>query len=306
MSEHLVTSTEVMSTAVAKRATGPRTEQGKLRSRYNAVKYAVFSDVSLLPGESRAKYQRLLAEFEEYFRPVGLPEQACVEDMVNLVWRRRRLLMAERTEIENMREGTLLPIASGGTLYEERLRLIEARRKAQNSNQANQSPPLLGPIRQPVWQAVRLLAELRDNIQARGFDPDKDSVLLSEIYGFNPVKASRKGLFEVLVILAKMAEHPDIVLLTVEFLNELQSELVNVEIEHFEELERSAKEAECRRADQQKKAQRMLPPEKMELFLRYEAGLNREFDRILRRLEVVQRMRLGHPAPPEINVNVST
>lgn len=302
MSEHLVTSTEVMSTAMAKRATGPPTEQGKRRSRYNAMKYAVFSEVILLPGESRTKYQRLLADFEEYFRPVGLPEQACVEDMVNLVWRRRRLLMAERAEIENMREGTLLPIASGVT-FEERLHLIEAKRETQNSDVASESPPPPLPTRQRIRDAPRLLAELRDKIQSRGLDKDKDAASLVEIYGFDPLK-SPMGLFEVLEVLSIVSKHPGP--LAPEFLNELQSELVNAEIQHFEELERSAKEGERRRAERQKKASRMPPPEKMELLLRYEAGLNREFDRILRRLDGLQRMRSGQPAPPEINVNVST
>jgi len=204
---------------------------GKERSKRNATKYGIFSDVVLLAGESRSKYQSLLAEFDEYFRPP--PQPTCLR----------------------------------------------------------------------IRRAPRLLAELRNTIQSRGLDKDKDAASLVEIYGFDPLK-SPTGLFGVLEILSIVSKHPGS--LAPELLNELQSELLNAEIQHFEELERSAKEAERYRADQQKKALRMLPPEKMELFLRYEVGLNREFDRILRRLEGLQRMRWGQPAPPEINLNVST
>ena len=48
------------------------------------------------------------------------------------------------------------------------------------------------------------------------------------------------------------------------------------------------------------------PQDAMDRLVRYEAHLGREFDRILNQLERVQRMRRGQPAPPTLNVNVST
>ena len=43
----------------------------------------------------------------------------------------------------------------------------------------------------------------------------------------------------------------------------------------------------------------------MDRFIRYEAHLSREFDRILNRLERLQRFRHGQPALPTLNVEVS-
>ncbi len=46
------------------------------------------------------------------------------------------------------------------------------------------------------------------------------------------------------------------------------------------------------------------PQETMDRVVRYEAHLSREFDRILNRLERVQRMRRGQPGPPTLNLNI--
>jgi hypothetical protein len=43
----------------------------------------------------------------------------------------------------------------------------------------------------------------------------------------------------------------------------------------------------------------------MDRLLRYGTSLDREMDRTLKQLERLQRMRLGQPLPPPIDVNVS-
>ncbi len=43
-----------------------------------------------------------------------------------------------------------------------------------------------------------------------------------------------------------------------------------------------------------------------ELQLRYEGGIEQQFDRTLTHLERVQRMRLGRPVPPPAKLEVST
>jgi hypothetical protein len=44
----------------------------------------------------------------------------------------------------------------------------------------------------------------------------------------------------------------------------------------------------------------------MDLLLRYGASIDRELDRTLKQLERCQRMRLGQPVPPSIDVNIAT
>ncbi len=47
-------------------------------------------------------------------------------------------------------------------------------------------------------------------------------------------------------------------------------------------------------------------PQRLDRLLRYEASLERSFDRILNQLERMQRLRRGQPVAPRIDVNVST
>ena len=48
------------------------------------------------------------------------------------------------------------------------------------------------------------------------------------------------------------------------------------------------------------------PPDVLDLLLRYEANLDRSFDRTLNQLERLQRIRLGQAVPPPVKVQLST
>jgi hypothetical protein len=87
------------SPAVARRATGQRTAAGKQRSKYNALKQGLFSQVVVLEGELRPQYESLLATLLEHFQPVGSLEQVLMEKLAMLLWRHRRLVVAEGAEI---------------------------------------------------------------------------------------------------------------------------------------------------------------------------------------------------------------
>ncbi len=82
-----------------RRATGPRTELGKQRSSQNAIKHGIFSEVTVLKDESRAKYESLLRELWETLRPEGKLEEILVEKLATILWRHRRVLVAEGDEI---------------------------------------------------------------------------------------------------------------------------------------------------------------------------------------------------------------
>jgi hypothetical protein len=44
----------------------------------------------------------------------------------------------------------------------------------------------------------------------------------------------------------------------------------------------------------------------LDRLLRYESSLERAFDRTLNQLERLQRIRLGQPVPPTVNLNLSS
>jgi hypothetical protein len=87
---------------VALSKAGPRTRQGKEKSKRNALKDGIFSTVAVIEGESRADFENLLDGLREYFLPVGALEEILVEKLAVLFWRERRLLIADgKADIRN-------------------------------------------------------------------------------------------------------------------------------------------------------------------------------------------------------------
>src|SRR6267154_5054033 len=88
------------SSSLTRRATGPRTPQGKERSKFNARKHGLFSKAVLLQDESCTEYDALLDGLMENLQPQGKLEIVLVEYLATLLWRKRRLLQVETAEIE--------------------------------------------------------------------------------------------------------------------------------------------------------------------------------------------------------------
>ena len=100
-------------TATVRRATGPRTAQGKEKSKHNALKHGIFSQSVLMKGESRAGFDSLLSGLQNHLEPVGTLEELLVDKLSVLIWRQRRLIANEanqpRTLVEQLeRENDLL------------------------------------------------------------------------------------------------------------------------------------------------------------------------------------------------------
>jgi hypothetical protein len=81
-------------------STGPRTAEGKANASKNAIKHGIFSNAILLKSESRSEYDSLLNGLHEYFKPVGMFEEVLVEKLAVLIWRYRRLVNTETSEIQ--------------------------------------------------------------------------------------------------------------------------------------------------------------------------------------------------------------
>jgi hypothetical protein len=78
-----------------RRSTGPRTPQGKERSKHNALKHGIFSKVAVLKGEPRAEFDSLLSGLWEDRCPVGTLEEVLVEKLAVTLWRIRRVIIAD-------------------------------------------------------------------------------------------------------------------------------------------------------------------------------------------------------------------
>jgi hypothetical protein len=83
---------------------GPKTQKGKEKSKHNAVRHGIFSEVVLLKGEPKDDLDCLLNGFHDFLEPNGTLENLLVDKLAATVWRHRRLIIAENELIANTSE----------------------------------------------------------------------------------------------------------------------------------------------------------------------------------------------------------
>ncbi len=71
-------------------------------TRFNAVKHAILSRDTVLPWEDETEYGELLDALADEHKPQGPTEEHLVEELAGILWRKRRLRLAEASA---MREG---------------------------------------------------------------------------------------------------------------------------------------------------------------------------------------------------------
>jgi hypothetical protein len=90
--------TGVMEKVNSRTSTGPRTHEGKRRSKRNSTRHGIFADI-VLTGEpfreSLGDYTRLLEQFREDIQPVGAVENVLVEQLAFEFLRLGRLYRAD-------------------------------------------------------------------------------------------------------------------------------------------------------------------------------------------------------------------
>jgi hypothetical protein len=83
----------------AQLSTGPRTEEGKARSRRNSLKHGVLASALLITegegAEDAVEFEELLCSLREDLNPVGAVEGMLVERMAVCCWRQKRALRCE-------------------------------------------------------------------------------------------------------------------------------------------------------------------------------------------------------------------
>jgi hypothetical protein len=82
----------------AKRSTWPKTEEGKSRSRRNAVKHGLLASTVVIHEEDRsdkAEFDKLLLGLQSDLIPVGKLEELLVDKIAVCWWRQKRALECE-------------------------------------------------------------------------------------------------------------------------------------------------------------------------------------------------------------------
>jgi hypothetical protein len=78
-------------------------------TRFNALRHGVLSRYTVLPWEDLGEYRALLEALAEEHAPQGPTEEHLVEELAGIVWRKRRLRLAEAAAYRRGLEDTLGP-----------------------------------------------------------------------------------------------------------------------------------------------------------------------------------------------------
>ena len=78
-------------------------------TRFNALRHGVLSQYTVLPWEDQREYCKLLDALVAEHKPKGPTEERLVEEMVGILWRKRRLRLAEAAAYRRGLKGTLPP-----------------------------------------------------------------------------------------------------------------------------------------------------------------------------------------------------
>jgi hypothetical protein len=89
----------IISTSSAVNAAPPESAGNYAAVRFNAMKHGILSRLAVLPHESERDFTELLAALMEEHRPTGMTELHLVEELAAVIWRKRRVLMAEGARI---------------------------------------------------------------------------------------------------------------------------------------------------------------------------------------------------------------
>jgi hypothetical protein len=286
--------------ALARTSTGPRTAQGKERSKRNAQKHGIFSKGIVLEGESQAEYDALLEGLRADFQPIGTFENTLVEDLATIIWRLRRLRIAEGAEI---RAG---------------IEFIEQDEKQRQFVEATEifssaAPVLMKEKKNPevLARCLGILHEVRHSIQEDDFDVDHDEPLLAMLYGPSEEDHCENTLLDCYLRLFEAASVSDDIREEGKYLSPETYKDQFLEKLSAEEnrLLRYQKEQTLVQAKRMKlESFRRLVPDspRLDRLLKCQAALERSLDRALSHLERAQRTRLGQPVAPRIDVNLSS
>jgi hypothetical protein len=278
-------------------ASGPRTAQGKQRSKLNAVKHGIFAKVVLPNGESRLQYESLLRDFFEDLKPQGRLEELLVEKLVMLSWRHKRVIEAEIAEIRDKTE-----FLEWEEMNQELLRQKELYIPPYN-------PRLIHYTENPeiLEKCLILLEDLKKQLEVRGFEKESDFAVLERIYGAGGPLVT---LFDIYCLYYNESQIPEEERQRKQLADSpaackervLQS--IGYEINRLKNYQEIRESVISQRTTLARIRQRIAHSPDLDRLLRYEASIERSFDRTLNQLERLQRMRLGQPASPTVQVHV--
>lgn len=285
------------------KSTGPRTKQGKQRASRNATRHGIFSTAIILKNESRAEYDRLLARLLEACQPEGAAEELLVENLATTTWRKRRLLLAESAEIQ-MR----IEFAE----WDQRSRDQKEAEEVGSEPTDEHDHGLIRHIHNPdvLERCLELLAELRKQVEDDDFIQEDDTPILQIIYGDREENRLREDLYDlyetwVSTSAASKEEREREGYASPSQCRKNVLKEIDGEIRYLKCEQKERGSVQAARTLLEMKSYNVPDHPALDRLLRYEAMLDRSLDRTLSQLERLQRMRLGQPVLPKLEVRHS-
>ncbi|MFU0841006.1 MAG: hypothetical protein ACFWTZ_00040 [Burkholderia sp.] len=90
-----------------KKPSNDMTEGSYALTRFNSVKHGLRSEAAVLPHESAEDYASLQQELMDEYQPQGITEKALVQELAATIWRKRRVLRAEAAQVNMGINGAL-------------------------------------------------------------------------------------------------------------------------------------------------------------------------------------------------------
>jgi len=292
------------SIALAPAPTGPGIAKGKDGRKYNALKHGIFSKVAVLENESQDEYNSLLAGLVEYFDPQGATEYVLVEKLSTLLWRSRRLIVAEAAEIQ---------MSTEFLEWEENDTQEKSAEEIEQDGFSLRQEGLIRHKENPVIleMCLELLGELRLGVKDEGFGYEQAGEILSKLYGDTEEERLQQTLLEsyqawkYTSTASEEERKPEGCPSPTKCKDNALQE-INDEIRGLKKYQKDRAPIESHRRELEILRRGIPDAHRLDRLLRYEASLERAFDRTLIQLERLQRMRRGQPLPPQVDVNLRT
>ena len=140
----------------AEKSTGPKTAEGKEKSRRNALRHGLFAQAVVLAPEDEAAYQQLCHKFFDEYKPATATEATLVQLLADTSWRLNRIPQLEDVVLADPTQSSqdaIDQIAKLGLYFSrlsrqflntvKQLREIQADRRQRERHQLRQAAELL-------------------------------------------------------------------------------------------------------------------------------------------------------------------
>ena len=282
----------------ASNSTGPRSGEGKARSRMNALKHGLFArellrDI-LVQREDPEEFIKMHTDLREVWQPCGRAEELEVEHIAVCWWKRLRLWRYEnadmRVNLDHVAIRGHVPGPPVPLIPKDRALMLLLESAQEQIESSGEMPPEFkekilasSPWLRELWPKLEEIAQriVRENDEKIANRLAQEigirSTLAKKLLESRPgVRAARARLAAVLP--TKLA---------------------------IREILRSSEEQFQYVMDGAYDQQAIPNDDSLNRILRYSGMIDRELNRAFDRLERLQRRRKGEPVPPSLNLNLN-